>query len=372
MKGVADRGERVPEVVGDAGGELTDGGELLDARRRLAGAEELGLHAVPLGDVAADDHDRRLAGEGDAEGRGLDGDLRAVLLDEALLARARAGPGRGDAEAQLGLGAIGREDEITVAPADELARVGVLERLEERAVRVDEAIVADDGDAIGRAFDQRAEAPLRLGERVLGPALLDRSRRRAGEECDDPPASERARRAREAHQDRARRDGLGHHAGLVLEQALPERGAHRGQDDLPAGEAQGAEEDQEHVDTRGEAGDAGHRVRRREGRELDEEDRRHVDEGDAERGRARDAIVAPAGGPEDEAHRPVDREEAEVALPGAHSEGAAEAEVEREEGADAAEADRVQAPHARQSLARERVEGGRIERDVRGRHGGAA
>ena len=299
-------------------------------------------------------------------------DLRAVFFDQALFARARAGPGRGDAEAELGLGAIGRGDEVAVAPADELARVRVLERLEQRPVGVDQAIVADDGDAIRRALDQGAEAPLGLGQRVLGAALLERPRAGSRQERDHPSAGERARRAGEAHQDRARGDRLGHDAGFVLEQALPERGAHGGQDDLPAGQAQRAEEDQEHVDARGEAGDAGHGVRRGERRELDEEDRRHVDEGDAERGGARDAIVAPARRPEDEAHRPVDREEAEVALPGAHPERAAEHQVEREERADAAEAEGVQAPHARQPLARERVEGGRIERGVQLRHGGAA
>ena len=60
------------KIMGDAGGELADRGELLDASLRLARAEELRLHPVSLGDVAADDHDRRLAGEGDAERRGLD------------------------------------------------------------------------------------------------------------------------------------------------------------------------------------------------------------------------------------------------------------------------------------------------------------
>ena len=141
--------ERVAKIVGDARGELTDGGELFVPDLRLARALELGLHQVAFGHVAADDHDRRLAGEDDPKRRGVEGDLRAVLLDEALLAGARAGAGRGDAKAELRLGAIGREDEVAVASTDELTRVGVPERFEEGAVRVDEAVLADDRDAVG-------------------------------------------------------------------------------------------------------------------------------------------------------------------------------------------------------------------------------
>ena len=155
--------QEVVEVVRDAAGELADGLHLLDlAQLRLALPQSL-LRALALGNIEHGRLDGRLALPEDLGDLDVDPDERTVAPDglELVLRGHRLAAQAGRAvvfEARH----VSRLDPAAGVEADELAGGAVAEHPCERRVDEPRDPVALDVDALDRALDQGAIAPLAL------------------------------------------------------------------------------------------------------------------------------------------------------------------------------------------------------------------
>src|SRR5262249_53518193 len=146
-----------------AAGELTDRLHLLDLSELGLALPQRLLGALALGDVEHGRLDGRLAGPDDLADLDLDPDLRAVAPRRLQLVPRRDGlasqPRRAIALERGEV--IGREPAAGIE-ADHLVGVTVTEHSRERRVDEQRDPVVLDMDALDRAFDERAVAPLAL------------------------------------------------------------------------------------------------------------------------------------------------------------------------------------------------------------------
>ena len=206
------------------------------------------------------------------------------------------------------------------------------------------------GDAGGERPERRHA--LRLTPRAFGLSLLGDVAIDTRDQRDETGARIRARGRRQAEKD-DRRD---HRADADIREVLQddlEPGPDDGrEEDVPVLQRQRGEDDQQHVDTDGEARHAARARARRKRRPLQKEHHRHVDEGDRER-RVRGHSLETATPEHDRGDDPVDGEDPEIAGPRGQLEDSAEEQEEREERRDTPEAHEVDPARALEAFLRQ-------------------
>ena len=150
-----DVGERVVDLVGDAGGECTDGGHAI-------GEHQPRLQLLAFGHVARHRQHRRLPLEHHQASDELRGDDIAVLAHQALLPRRARCAIIGDRlEARRDALAILGVSDAPHRPAKEILGALVTEVRQRRGVDEDDQPTAVDDDVIGKVLDQQSKIRVR-------------------------------------------------------------------------------------------------------------------------------------------------------------------------------------------------------------------